>query len=157
MSEFKIVRLLNNPVQLVFSGGINLTGPYNPLTAYSTGDSVSYLGSSYAAIQSTTGNLPTDTTYWQLLAIKGGTGEFANTFETVSKNLKAYPYVLNYTSGVLTSIVYDLGAPLAITKTLNYTTGILTSIVLSGDLPSGIMTTKTLTYTGENLTSIVYS
>jgi hypothetical protein len=31
-----------------------------------------------------------------------------STFETVSKNLKSYPYTLNYTSGKLTSIVYTV-------------------------------------------------
>ena len=69
MSDFKIVKLVDNPVQLVFTGGITPTGAYNALTAYSTGDSVSYNGSSYVAIQATTGNLPTDTTYWQILSI----------------------------------------------------------------------------------------
>lgn len=47
---------------------------YNALTAYGATESVSYQGSSYVAIQPTTGNLPTDTTYWQLLADKGETG-----------------------------------------------------------------------------------
>ena len=79
-----------------------------------------------------------------------------DTFETVSKNLKAYPASFNYTSGVLTSIVYTLPSG-TITKTLNYTSGILTSIVLSGNTPSGIDLTKTLGYTGGGLTSITYS
>lgn len=82
--------------------------------------------------------------------------ESENTFETVSKNLKAYPASFNYTSGVLTSIVYTLPSG-TITKTLNYTSGILTSIVLSGNTPSGIDLTKTLGYTGGGLTSITYS
>ena len=80
-----------------------------------------------------------------------------NTFEKVSKNLTAYPSVLNYTVDVLSSIVYttDLGL---VTKTLNYTGTTLTSIVLSGALPSSLLTTtKTLSYTGENLTGISYS
>ena len=79
-----------------------------------------------------------------------------DTFETVSKNLKAYPASLNYTSGTLTSIVYTLPSG-TITKTLNYTSGTLTSIVLSGNTPSGISLTKTLGYTGGILTSITYS
>lgn len=78
------------------------------------------------------------------------------TFETVSKNLKAYPASLNYTSGTLTSIVYTLPSG-TITKTLNYTSEILTSIVLSGSTPSGINLTKTLGYTSGILTSITYS
>lgn len=83
-------------------------------------------------------------------------GDGAPSFETVSKNLLAYPYTLNYTGSVLNSIVYTVGAG-SITKTLNYSGDTLTSIVLSGDTPNGIALTKTLTYTGETLTSVTYS
>lgn len=79
-----------------------------------------------------------------------------NSFESVSKNLKSYPFVLNYTNEVLTSVVYTLPTG-TITKTLNYTSGVLTSVVLSGATPNGIDLTKTLTYTNEVLTSITYS
>lgn len=37
-------------------------------TAYVTGNVVTYLGSAYMAITETTGNLPTDTNYWQAIA-----------------------------------------------------------------------------------------
>jgi hypothetical protein len=79
------------------------------------------------------------------------------TFETVSKNLKSYPYTLNYTNGNLTSIVYDLGDNSLIVKTLNYTNGVLTSIVLSGDTPNNIELTKNLNYNNGEISSIVYS
>lgn len=78
-------------------------------------------------------------------------------FETVSKNLKQYNYVLNYTSGTLTSIVYTVPSVGTITKTLNYTSGVLTSVVLSGSTPLSIQLTKTLTYTSGALTSIAYT
>lgn len=65
MSDFKIVQLLN-PIQI--NTNINPTGAYNAGTTYAIGDSVSYNNSSYIAIQATTGNVPTNTTYWQLLA-----------------------------------------------------------------------------------------
>lgn len=81
---------------------------------------------------------------------------FVEKFEAISKNLKSWDYVLNYTSEKLTSIVYTEGA-LTVTKTLNYTGDNLTSIVLSGAVPSGINLTKTLTYTSGVLTSIDYS
>lgn len=90
------------------------------------------------------------------LTVAGSTGGLGEEFETVSKNLKSYPYTLNYTAGVLTSIVYTLPSG-SITKTLNYTAGLLTSVVLSGDTPSGIDLTKTLSYTGSDLTGVVYS
>jgi len=74
MSDFKLVKLLN-PIVMNLDGP-SFTGAYNNLTPYTTGESVSYNGSSYVAIVNTTGNLPTDTTYWQLLAAQGtpGTG-----------------------------------------------------------------------------------
>jgi hypothetical protein len=78
-------------------------------------------------------------------------------FETVSKNLKSYPYNLTYGVDGIDTIVYDLGGGLSITKTFNYTLGVLTSIVLSGDTPSGIELTKTLIYTGVDLTNVSYS
>lgn len=78
------------------------------------------------------------------------------TFETVSKNLKAYPASMNYSDGLLTSIVYTVPDG-TIIKTFGYTGGQLTSIVLSGDTPSGIDLTKTLTYTGGALTGVNYT
>lgn len=83
-------------------------------------------------------------------------GNTSPSFEKVSKNLDAYPYVLSYSNGRVSSIVYttDTGT---ITKTINYTGSQLASIVLSGDTPSGIELTKTLTYTGDNLTEVIYS
>ena len=81
----------------------------------------------------------------------------AETYESVSKNLKSYPYVITYDGDDIDYITYDLGGGLTIVKTFNYTIDDLTSLVLSGDTPSGIDLTKTLGYTGENLTSVVYS
>lgn len=65
MSDFKIVQLLN-PIQI--NTNIHPTGVYNAATTYGIGDSVSYGNSSYICILPTTGNAPTNTTYWQLLA-----------------------------------------------------------------------------------------
>jgi hypothetical protein len=79
------------------------------------------------------------------------------TFETVSKNLEAYPATFVRTNGVLTSIIYNLGDGLSITKTFGYAAGRLTAITLSGDTPAGIALTKTLGYTGDELTSVEYS
>lgn len=78
-------------------------------------------------------------------------------YETVSKNLKSYPYAIAYGVDGISTMTYDLGGGDSIVKTFNYTTGVLTSIVLSGDVPGGIPLTKTLGYTGSDLTSITYS
>jgi len=55
-------------------GNIKFTwqGAYNSSTAYAIDDIVSYNGSSYVCILASTGNLPTDTTYWNVMA-QGGT------------------------------------------------------------------------------------
>jgi hypothetical protein len=78
MSDFKIVKLLD-PISLTLTGP-NFQGEYVSGTTYQTGMSVSYNGSSYVARQTTTGNVPTNTTYWQLLAAKGDTGAGAVAF-----------------------------------------------------------------------------
>lgn len=162
-NEFKLVKLLDNPVVLNFTGGINMTGEYNSLATYNAGESVSYQGGSYAAIQTTSGNLPTDTAFWQLLAEKGDQGiqgiqgeSFQETYETVSKNLNSWDAAVNYSLGSLVSIVYSNGVS-TINKTFNYTGADLTSIVLSGDTPVGISLTKTLSYTLGELTGVTYS
>lgn len=51
-------------------------GEYDPSVTYKKNNIVRYNGSSYIAKQTTVGNPPTDTTYWELLAQKGldGTG-----------------------------------------------------------------------------------
>jgi len=72
MSDFKIVKLLD-PISLTLTGP-NFQGEYSSGTTYQTGMSVSYNGSSYVALQTTTGNVPTNITYWQLLASKGDNG-----------------------------------------------------------------------------------
>lgn len=49
-------------------------GEYNPSTAYKALNIVSQDGSSYVALQPTTGNAPPNPVYWQLLAEKGEQG-----------------------------------------------------------------------------------
>lgn len=46
-------------------------GAYNGATGYTLDDVVSYNGSSYICIQASTGNLPTDTAYWEQMSQKG--------------------------------------------------------------------------------------
>lgn len=72
MSGFNLVKMID-PVAIV-TGGLVPKGAYNNTAAYSMGDSVSYNGSSYVALGATTGNLPTNTTYWQSVAQQGAAG-----------------------------------------------------------------------------------
>ncbi len=74
-------------------------------------------------------------------------------FETYSKNLSAYPYVISEVSSTVTTITYDKPGS-DIIKTITEVSSTVTTIVLSG-IPAGIPTTKTIT---EGLTtSITYS
>lgn len=83
-------------------------------------------------------------------------GALGPSFETVSKNLKAWDATFAYTLGVLDTITYTSGA-LTVVKTFGYTLGKLTSLTLSGDVPGGIDLVKTLTYTVDELTSVAYT
>ena len=90
-------------------------------------------------------------------SLKESKEDVLNYFEVISKNLKSYPYIIEYDSDLVDRIVYDLGGGLQIIKTFNYTLDALTSIVLSGDVPDGVMLTKTINYELGVITSIEYS
>lgn len=68
-------------------------GDYDSNTTYEMLDIVSYNGSSYIAKGTTTGNLPTNTTYWQLSAYGGQASNLAGNFaplETTDYASRAY-------------------------------------------------------------------
>ena len=58
-------------------------GAYDNNTPYEILDLVSYNGSSYVAKGPTKGNLPTDTTYWQLSAYGGNAANVAGNFAVI--------------------------------------------------------------------------
>ena len=67
-------------------------GEYDSSETYTMLDMVSYQGSSYIAKGTTTGNLPTNTTYWQLFAY-GGAASVAGNFATLETTAYAsQPY-----------------------------------------------------------------
>jgi hypothetical protein len=89
----------------------------------------------------------------------GEQGEcWAETFETVSRNLAAYPFTLVRDGlGRLGGVAYDLGNGQIINKTLVREAGRLSRIVLSGDTPAGVALIKTLERDGAgHLTAISY-
>jgi hypothetical protein len=68
-------------------------GDYDSTTTYEMLDIVSYNGSSYIAKGTTTGNLPTNTTYWQLSAYGGQASNLAGNFaplETTDYATRSY-------------------------------------------------------------------
>lgn len=68
-------RVSNENVRIASENARNVFESYNNSTPYVIGNKVSYNGSSYVCKLNSTGNLPTNTTYWLLIAQKGDTGE----------------------------------------------------------------------------------
>lgn len=70
----QIVKLLD-PIQMSINGTFNPMGAYNAGTDYAVGDQVDYNGSSYIMYNNAAaGTVPTNTSYWGLVASKGDTG-----------------------------------------------------------------------------------
>lgn len=70
----QIVKLLD-PIQMTISGTFTPRGAYDGSTDYGVGDQVDYNGSSYIMYSdAVAGTLPTDTSFWGLVASKGDAG-----------------------------------------------------------------------------------
>lgn len=54
--------------------GVEWRGAWDVATEYQKGDAVSHLGSSYIALKPSTGELPTNTEFWDTLSAKGSDG-----------------------------------------------------------------------------------
>ena len=65
----------------------NWKGAYNGSTAYAVDDVTEYNGSSYICILASTGNLPTNTTYFQPMATKGTDGTDVGTTLTTEGDM----------------------------------------------------------------------
>lgn len=90
-------------------------GAYSSSTQYEKNDVVTYQGSSYVSLQSTQGNVPTNTTYWQLIAEKGTKGDTGATGQTgatgngissvakTSTSSNVDTYTITYTNGTTTT------------------------------------------------------
>lgn len=84
-------------------------GEYNNSTQYYVFDLVNYKGNSYYAKVDTIGNLPTNTTYWQLVAEKGNVGPTGLTGNGISSITKTGTsglvdtYTITYTNGNTTT------------------------------------------------------
>lgn len=80
---FRLVKLTDPINNTVITGGLVPKGAYVSASDYAVGDSVSYNGSSYVMFNdSASGVVPTNTTYWQVIANKGDTGATGETGAT---------------------------------------------------------------------------
>lgn len=78
------------------------------------------------------------------------------TFETVSQNLKQYPYVIQYSGDYPSTVTYNLGSNRYIYKTITYSGEYATIISLSGSL-SGHSLNKNILYSGLYITGVYYN
>lgn len=81
--------------------------------------------------------------------------ETVDTFEVFSKNLKQYPYTINYTGDLINNIVYETNNG-NIIKTFTFTDNKLSLITLSGNIDASIDKNKQFNYTLGKLTSVAY-
>jgi len=87
---------LNDTVEFINPNkGMNWKWAFNFLTAYKKDDAVHYNWSAYICILASTSNLPTDITYWDVLANKWTT--WVNTWTVTSTSWQTIFTVWNYT------------------------------------------------------------
>lgn len=75
-------------------------GTYNAATAYVVNNQVSYNGSTYICISNTTGNAPTNTSYWGLFAAAGSVGSVNSANADISVANPTTTPTLTLNSGV---------------------------------------------------------
>lgn len=90
--------------------GFNSTGNYDSTKQYERLDVVYYEGSSYVAIQSSIGQLPTNATYWDKIAGKGDTGNGISSITKTSTSGLVDTYTITFTNGQTTTFEITNGA-----------------------------------------------
>lgn len=99
-------------------------GAYSGATGYVVNDVVSYNGSSYICILESTGNLPTNVTYWAVMALKGtdgiGTGDVVWPASSVNNNVATF-------DGTTWKLIKDSWLSLSGTNTWDETTATIKS------------------------------
>lgn len=139
-------------------------GAYNANTTYEMLDLVTYNGSSYIALKSTKGNLPTNTTYWQLhgqgypgnasgvaatdvqglVVTAGGTSTIQALINALADKVKN---ALLKKTDLLTQIVNDTTRPISASAVYSVKQEV---DGLNSDLASCIRATKHFTNSGNN-------
>lgn len=107
-------------------------GDYSGATAYTFLDVVRYNGASYVCKQATTGNLPTNTTYWMLLnsdgaqgtnGASGTNGSVWHSGTTVTGGVDGDYFFKTDTSDIYTKVAGSWGSPIANIKGATGNTG----------------------------------
>lgn len=113
-------------------------GVYNPATTYSVGNEVSYQGSTYRCILASTGNTPTNDTYWVLVASAGDMVKAV--YDPTNKNQDVFAYMdthKNNTSNPHQTTAAQVGAPSMTTSELTYYVNVATGSDSNDGLTEG--------------------
>lgn len=105
---------------------MSFRGAYSGATAYTVNDVVTYLSQTYICILASTANLPTNTTYWSLLAAKGADGTNGtngevtlSTAQTISnKTIVSARYTVTALGSVSGTQTLDLSTATEFTATI---------------------------------------
>lgn len=89
--------------------GFKPTGAYDNTREYKKLDVVIYQGSSYVAKSDSIGQLPTNTTYWELLVQKGDTGNGITSIAKTSTSGLVDTYTITYTDGTTSTFTVTNG------------------------------------------------
>jgi hypothetical protein len=138
MGDFKLVKLVDAPVSIDL--GITPRGAYDAGTAYVIGDLVSYNNSAYIAIASTTGNLPTNTTYWMLVAQGFSSEDVMDTVGNILTDSASIDFTYNDGTDQITAAVIPGGVNHASLANLTVGDPHTQYLLAAGDTITGAMT-----------------
>lgn len=96
---------------------ITFQGAYSAGTAYYPNDIVTYAGATYICILQSTGNLPTNTTYWQVVA-QAGEVSLTSSQTLSNKTITSAKYVVSALGSISGTNTLDLAAATEFTATL---------------------------------------
>lgn len=120
---------------------INWLGVYNAVTLYLPNDAVSYAGSSYICTAPTGGGkVPTDISYWGLLAVMGdpGVSGISGGFNLPITNASGTSIVVNHKFNAYPIVqIYDESGAVVIPVSITFTDADNVTVVLSSAIPSG--------------------
>jgi hypothetical protein len=128
--------------------------PYSATTTYAVNDQVTYSGSLYKAKSTTTGNLPTNTTYWTLIgnytslgdAVAAHTTQITTLGSNLGTEIDARTTLYNQVNNATTGLPATYSA-----LTNNYYTKSETSGAISSQLTNYVTNTTLANYTSTSL------
>lgn len=110
------------------------------------------------------GNVVTTAIYTDQYFYSNGTpfsgyagSDIPTNFETLNKNLKVYPYTINYQGRLFANIVYTISGLPNLVKAFSYSNSQISGISISGGMLGTKILFKNLSYSGTTITGASYS